>query len=408
MESGTPSRWQTHPPLELRFEVRYDYPVVFTRDVFHPGNDTLRQILRAGGARRHRALVAIDGGLLAADTSLPERIQAYADASAGLLELLGHPLVVRGGEICKGDGREVDELYGLVEQYGVCRHSFVFAVGGGSVLDAIGLAAATAHRGIRLIRFPSTVLAQNDAGIGVKNAINFNGRKNFVGTFAPPFAVINDADFLRFLGPRDLRSGLAEAVKVALIRDRDFFASMWRRRHRLGALELPAVETSIHRCAELHLRHIGTSGDPFELGTARPLDFGHWSAHKLEELSGGDLRHGEAVAIGIALDSIYSQRIGRLAAKDLERILTLLLDLGFELRHPSVFDLDVGGALEEFREHIGGQLTITLLDGVGRGFEASEIDADLMAACLEALMARPFQPQEIPCPNEPSFQPTRS
>src|SRR6185312_16684743 len=157
---------------------------------------------------------------------------------------------------------------------------------------------------------PTTVLAQNDAGIGVKNGINAFGAKNMLGTFAAPFAVINDGRFLATLGERDRIAGMAEAVKVALVRDAKFFAWLRAAAPRLAAFDRDAVAQSIRRCAELHLAHIATGGDPFELGNARPLDFGHWAAHKLEVMTDHALRHGEAVALGMALDARYSVEAG--------------------------------------------------------------------------------------------------
>ncbi|MCZ6783392.1 MAG: 3-dehydroquinate synthase, partial [Proteobacteria bacterium] len=334
--------------IEQSFSVRYSYPVAFTRDALSPENDTLLQVLRRAGPQRHRVLPAIDSGLLAANPDLPKRLHRYAEAHPEAMELVAPPLVIRGGEICKSEPREVDQLYTLMARHGICRHSFVLALGGGSVLDAAGLAAASAHRGVRLIRMPSTVLAQNDAGIGVKTAINFAGRKNFVGAFAPPFAVINDLDLLDTLPERDQRSGIAEAVKVALIRDAGFFDLLHRNRAGLAAFEPELMENMILRCAELHLEHIRSGGDPFEFGSARPLDFGHWAAHKLEEISEGELRHGEAVAIGIALDSLYCRRTARITKEELERVLETLEGLGFSLPDPALRRLDVPRALADF------------------------------------------------------------
>jgi len=282
----------------------------------------------------------------------------------------------------------VERIHALVERHRLCRHSYIIAIGGGAVLDAAGYAAATAHRGVRLIRVPTTVLAQNDAGVGVKNGVNAFGRKNFLGTFAPPFAVINDNDFLKTLQVRDLRSGIAEAVKVGLIRDRVFFDSLYAERAELALFAPAALERMIVRCAELHLEHISSAGDPFECGSSRPLDFGHWNAHKLEELSGSELRHGEAVAIGIALDSLYSHGKGLLGDLDLRKILTLLEDIGFVLYHPALSWLDVGKALQEFQEHLGGELSIPLLAGIGTKVEAHQIDVRLMNRCIEKLAKR--------------------
>jgi 3-dehydroquinate synthase len=253
-----------------------------------------------------------------------------------------------------------------------------------------GFATAIAHRGCRHVRLPSTTLAQADSGVGVKNGLNLFGKKNFAGTFAPPWAVINDFAFLQSLDPRDRRGGLAEAVKVSLIRDAEFF--QWLEQHAadLVAPDTHTLETAIQRSASLHARHIATCGDPFELGSARPLDFGHWSAHKLEQLSGFTLRHGDAVAIGIALDTLYSVQQGWLDHVSGQRVLNLLRALGFELSTPELQHPDLLTGIEEFREHLGGQLTLTFLRGIGLGFETHHYDPDPLSHCLSALGSHPI------------------
>ena len=374
--------------LRQRFSVDYTFPVYFTHDAFDPGNPVLADAAREGGGSRRRVLVVLDSGVIRVTPGLTERIRRYTEAHRETLELAAPPFVVRGGEVCKREPLEVDRIHALVERHGLCRHSFVIVVGGGAVLDAAGYAAATAHRGVRLIRLPTTVLAQNDAGIGVKNAINAFGRKNFLGTFAPPFAVINDFSFLGSLPERELRAGIAEAVKVALIRDPAFFEALEEGRADLARFASEPMERMIVRCAEIHLDHICKGGDPFERASSRPLDFGHWAAHKLEELTGGELNHGEAVAVGIALDSSYSRARGLLAERELERILTLLEGLGFCLYHPALAALDVPKALNDFQEHLGGSLAIPLLERIGRQVEVAEIDLPLMHGCIAALAAR--------------------
>jgi 3-dehydroquinate synthase len=374
--------------LQQRFAVNYTYPVIFTTDVFDLNNTALADVMRQGGHQHNRALVAIDSEVVRLNPSLLERISQYGDAHKSAITFVAPPLQIRGGEICKHQPDEVALIHALVERHKICRHSFIIAIGGGAVLDAVGYAAATAHRGVRLIRLPTTVLAQNDAGIGVKNGVNAFGRKNFLGTFAPPFAVINDAAFLQSLPERDQRAGIAEAVKVALIRDRKFFDFLYDERASLSRFTPAVMQQMIVRCAELHLEHIGHGGDPFESGSSRPLDFGHWCAHKLEELSASEVKHGEAVAIGIALDSLYSHHLGILGAIDLHRILTLLETLGFALSHPALSWLDVDKALAEFREHLGGELSIPLIEGIGRKVEAHEIDTPLMKRCIALLTAR--------------------
>jgi 3-dehydroquinate synthase len=270
----------------------------------------------------------------------------------------------------------------------------VLAVGGGALLDVAGLAAATAHRGVRHVRVPTTVLSQNDSGVGVKNGINAFGKKNFIGTFAPPFAVINDFDFLATLPDRDKRAGCAEAVKVALIRDSQYFEQLERDAGRLAAFDPDAMQSMIRRSAELHLDHIAAGGDPFEFGSARPLDFGHWAAHKLEQLSDYQLRHGEAVAIGIALDTIYSRNVGLLPAPAAERVLALLENLGLELFSNEMLHLDAESqlavlkGLEDFREHLGGELTLTMLQDIGHGVEIHEINLPKMRDAMAELHRR--------------------
>jgi 3-dehydroquinate synthase len=304
------------------------------------------------------------------------------------MDLVAAPVTIRGGEECKNDPRLVQHLVRLIHKHAIDRHSFVVAVGGGAVLDTVGYAAAIAHRGVRLIRIPSTVLAQNDSGIGIKNGVNTFCSKNFLGTFAPPYAVINDVQLLRTPEARDKRAGMAEAVKVALIRDKDFFLRLESRIDALSAFEETAVEALIRDCAALHMQHIANCGDPFEMGSARPLDFGHWAAHKLESMTDYQLRHGEAVAIGIALDSRYSVEVGLLEEPAQLRIQALLSGLGFQLWHSRMEARESDGShsllkgLEEFRAHLGGELSITLLKGLGQGIEVHQIDRGAMLRSL--------------------------
>ncbi len=371
--------------IDQRFTVSYEFPVCFTRSSFAIENKVLRNVIARAGDKKHKVFPVIDEQVLASQPELLEQLQQYALHHRDIMELILPPLMVRSGEICKTDPIEVEQFYRITQERNIDRHSFVLVIGGGSVIDAVGYAAATAHRGIRLIRMPTTVLGQNDAGIGVKNAVNFMGRKNYLGTFVPPYAVINDFDFLRTLPVRDQRAGMAEAVKVALIKDNDFFDWLYEHRHSLARFEDVAVEYMIRRCAELHLHHIASSGDPFEYGSSRPLDFGHWAAHRLEELSHSDLRHGEAVAIGVTLDSLYSQAQGLIDEMLLKKIITTLSDFGFTLYHPALEQLNIEKALQDFREHLGGELCITLLTGEGTSAQFNQIDAKVMLTCAKKM-----------------------
>lgn len=389
MTHSTQARGTTH---WQRFAVPYEFPVVFTEGVFDPENPALREVLaRLEPAKRHRVVFFVDDGL---GEALLAAIRAYAERHADAMELACAPVAVPGGEKIKTELHFVESMQQKLFELHLDRHSYVVAVGGGAVLDAVGLVAATTHRGVRHVRVPTTVLAQNDSGVGVKNGVNLQGVKNFVGTFAPPFAVLNDLEFVLKLPERDKIAGMAEAVKVSLIRDAEFFTWIERHMDDLATFEREAMAYMIRRCAELHMRQIGHGGDPFEMGSARPLDYGHWSAHKLESLTRHHVRHGEAVAIGMALDARYSVLAGLLPAGEEERICALLEYLGFSLWHPALAKTGERGewaileGLREFQEHLGGELTITLLAGIGKGVEVHEMDTDRVREAMQWLRAR--------------------
>jgi 3-dehydroquinate synthase len=375
--------------LHQDIQVNFRYGVYFTQAVFAPHNALLaRLVAGAGEEPARKVLVVMDGGLYRHHPSLLTDISTYLGHYRDVLVLAGPPLVLPGGEGVKNDPAYVSEIHNAIHQRGLCRHSYVIAVGGGALIDLAGFAAATAHRGVSLLRIPTTVMAQADAAIGVKNGVNAFGKKNFVGAFAPPRAVINDSHFLTTLSPRDWLSGVAEAVKVALIKDASFFAFLEEHAPALADRRLEPMQQTIYRCAALHLQHIAHGGDPFELGSSRPLDFGHWSAHKLEQLSGYALRHGEAVAVGLALDVTYSCLAGRLCPTEWARVVTVLDRLGLPTYVPELENDTLLGGLEEFREHLGGQLTIMLLEAIGQGREVHDLDADLIRAAVGILRDR--------------------
>jgi 3-dehydroquinate synthase len=380
--------------IEQEFHVAFRYPVYFTTGVFTASNRLLRDLLEAAGADGpSKVAVVVDRGVERAHPALLQSIDDYAATNRRQLQISAPVLVIPGGEQVKNDPRHAERILETINAAALCRHSYLIAVGGGAVLDVAGLAAATAHRGVRLIRVPTTVLAQDDSAMGVKNGVNAFGKKNYVGTFAPPFAVINDFGFLPTLSDRDWRGGLSEAIKAALVRDPDFFDFLERHAPALAARDAAAMEQVIRRSAALHLRHIATGGDPFELGTSRPLDFGHWAAHKLEQLTNHRLRHGEAVAIGIALDATYSHLAGLLSESSWRRITRLVHAVGLSVYAPALGErLDapehpdcVLRGLPEFQEHLGGRLTIMLLRDIGSPVDVHEMREDLLVRSIDVL-----------------------
>lgn len=364
-----------------RFTVAYGYPIVFTRDAFDPDNPTLADLLRQlEPSKRHRLAIFVDAGVAETLPSLEREIHQYAAVHAGLIEIVGEVLAIKGGESLKNDPAALQSLLEALAVRRIDRHSYALAVGGGAVLDVVGYAAAIFHRGVRHIRFPTTVLAQCDSGVGVKNAVNAFGLKNLIGAFAPPAAVINDGSFIDCLPDREKRSGLAEAVKVALIRDADFYTWIEGNGRALRGFDPDRLDVLIEWSAVLHMRQIAGGGDPFETGSSRPLDFGHWSAHKLEMATNHAVSHGEAVAIGVAIDTRLSVLAGFLPAGEDDRVCCLLEILGFALWHDALLRRDATGrlailaGLRDFQEHLGGELTVTLLASIGKGIDVHAID----------------------------------
>ncbi|MDQ8196713.1 3-dehydroquinate synthase [Pelagicoccus enzymogenes] len=381
----------TFPSIEHSIAIPYQLRVLFTENAFATDNPLLRNLLcsKESGSRR-KAIFYLDEGVAAANPQLVPQIKAYFQHHKEDLNLRGIHLLP-AGEPIKNNTDYLKEIYAQIEEQKICRHSYLIAIGGGALLDTVGFAAATAHRGIRHIRFPTTTLGQGDAGVGVKNGFNFRGKKNFVGTFAPPFAVVNDFAFLDTLPEKHLRNGYIEAIKVALIRDASFFDWIESQANALNAFQPAAVRELVHRSAQHHVTHIATSGDPFEMGSVRPLDFGHWAAHKLEQLSDFRISHGEAVAIGIAIDTLYSQKMGYLDQASVDRILNLITQLKLPTYAPELEQKTADqqnatlAGLEEFREHLGGLLTITLLKQIGQRFEVHEMDTEKILQSIQDL-----------------------
>ena len=375
--------------------LQFTYEVYYSKDVFNSENlDFVNVILETNADNKSTIIIFIDQGLLDCHHELLNNILHYFHLHQEKLILAGVPVPIPGGEACKTNPKILDSIYQALFKHKIDRHSYVLVIGGGAVLDVVGYAAATTHRGIRLLRMPTTVLAQNDGGIGVKTGVNRYNQKNFIGTFAAPFAVINDSKFLNTLSSRDKRAGIAEAIKVALIRDEAFFEWMEINANNLIQFDNKTIQYLIRKCAELHLSQITNGGDPFENGSSRPLDFGHWSAHKLESMSMFDLKHGEAVAIGIAIDARYALEIEKISASDFKRIISLMDNLGFELIHPAMKkkkacgELELLDGIEEFREHLGGKLTITLPNAIGNEVEIHDICRNTMEKAITYIATR--------------------
>ncbi len=374
---------------DFQIPVTFKHRIVFTRDAFSAGNSALSVLLAEGGGRR--AMAFVEETVASVWPDLVDQIQDYFAASD--LDFRGIS-VFPGGESAKADDSLVKEVWAAIDAAHLDRHSYALVIGGGAFLDAVGFAAGTAHRGVRLVRFPTTTLSQDDSGVGVKCAINSQGKKNWVGAFSVPYAVINDFSFLHSQDEETRRGGLIEAVKVALVRDSEFFDWIVENLEGLAALEPEVLEACVEKSALLHARHIASGGDPFETGSSRPLDFGHWAAHKLEAMSSYQLFHAPAVGVGLALDTLYSARCGLLKFSIADQVLQVLEGLGISIYHPALDWVDERGrrrvldGLDEFREHLGGELTVLLIQDVGVGVDVHHFDEGLLGECINELRTR--------------------
>ena len=387
--------------FDVDFSVPQRHRVRFTSDLAGRDFEVLTELMVANDdvVPPPKVLLIIDHGI--AETRVMSQLVSRLDASKQIrlmncssvlpnqstAEQNNSPAYfMKGGEICKNDSNDVEKILGLINQFELDRRSFVVAVGGGALLDAVGFAAATAHRGVRLIRVPTTTLAQADSGVGVKNAINHFNKKNWLGTFAVPWAVVNDHSTLASLSDRDFCCGFSEAVKVALLKSGEDFDFLCHNAIEIRQREPEVTFEAIKQSCLHHLRHITKGGDPFETKEARPLDFGHWSAHRLESLTDYEIRHGEAVAIGVMLDCIYSSRVHGLPETVVRSVGECFAELGLRLWHDALDDADlVLSGLEEFRQHLGGRLTITLLEEIAKPVDVHEIDLDQMRNSIRDL-----------------------
>jgi 3-dehydroquinate synthase len=375
----------------VHFAVPCVHRLRFTRDVLglaggSLGQDSeqhvLAEVLEPSEGRPARVQFWLDENVAAALPELRQRLHRFTASHADRLIQAGNVQLVPGGEAIKNDIHILERMLKVFNAADLDRRSYVVVIGGGAVLDAVGFAAAIAHRGLRLVRLPTTTLGQADSGLGVKNGVNLFGKKNWLGSFAVPWAVVNDAALLSTLSDRDWICGFSESVKVSLLKDAALFDELCRVAPRIRRRDPEVSLPMIRASAELHLAHITRGGDPFEMLEARPLDFGHWSAHKLEALSNFEVRHGEAVAIGVAIDTVYSSLKFGLPTEDAERALSCLAALGFQLSHPALLDGALFDGLEEFRQHLGGRLTLTMVPQVGRAIDVHEVDRHKMREAI--------------------------
>lgn len=270
--------------------------------------------------------------------------------------------VMRSGEQAK-DMTAALEICTAAHDAGLGRRDVFVAFGGGICCDVVTLAASLFRRGLPYIPVPTTLVGQIDAGIGLKGGVNFAGRKNYLGCFAAPETVLVDPRLLLTLPPAELSCGLAEMVKISLVCDGALFATL--RRHGAALLAsgfaapLGTAREAVTRAISLMLDELAANS--YEDRTLRRLvDFGHTFSPLLEERSGHALRHGEAVALDMALSCELARGLGLLAAPDNAQILDLLAALGLPTWHPLLDPIVVRQACHAAMAHRGGSLHLVV------------------------------------------------
>jgi 3-dehydroquinate synthase len=277
--------------------------------------------------------------------------------------------------------RSLEALLDSMIEAGIERTDQVVAVGGGLVGDMAGFAAAIVKRGCGFVQVPTSLLAQADAAIGGKTAINARHGKNLIGAFHPPSAVLVDVDTLRTLPDRELRAGYAEIVKYGLIGDAGFFA--WCEAHAgailagEGAAQWHAIETSVR--AKIAFV---TGDEDDRAGHRALLNFGHSFAHAIEAESG--MTHGEAVALGMSLGFRLSADRGLCPRADADRVAVHLASVGLPTRLESGDPTRLVARMAHDKKRAGGRMRLVLAHGIGNAF----LDATVELAEIEAFLDR--------------------
>jgi len=372
--------------VDCEFDVRYMHRLRITQNVFTDNSDVLLQLLESPPGKRPKVVIFVDSNLVKANSRILDDIAAFKKKYGDHVDMVGDVQIIPGGEVVKSNHRHIELILRMIDTLHICRRSYIVGIGGGAVLDTVGFAAGMAHRGVRFIRIATTSMAHGDSAMAVKNGMNAFEKKNYLGNFAVPWAIINDEAMLKSLSLEDWISGFSECVKVALLKDKSLFKALQENASSIASRNIDVGVPLLRRSGMIHFDHITKGGDPFEAKAARPLDFGHWAAHKLEQMCAFKLPHGHAVAIGLAIDVTYANLMGFLSDHEHQQTLACLKSLGFvlyleEMRHVT----EMISGLEEFREHLGGELTIPMISAIGECFDITEINTEKMREAINYL-----------------------
>jgi len=256
----------------------------------------------------------------------------------------------------------------------------ILALGGGVIGDLAGFVAATYLRGVPLVQIPTTLLAQVDSSIGGKVAVNHGQLKNRIGAFYQPRLVISDVSTLKTLPPKEFANGLAEVIKSAVIRDREFFAFIEANLDKIKALDEAVLEEIVFRSARIKAEVV--EKDEIDLGLRNILNFGHTIGHAIETVSDFKVVHGAAVAIGMLAAASISNRLGILDQNELTRLKRLLQGAGLPTETSGHKIKEIIQTIKHDKKILGGKIRFVLPRAIGNVFITDEVDLSLVEQVL--------------------------
>ncbi len=276
--------------------------------------------------------------------------------------------------------KQVERGYQFLLDNGVDRNALLCVLGGGVVGDVGGYIASTYLRGIDCLQLPTTLLAQVDSSIGGKVGINFSGKKNMVGSFYQPRAIISDIAFLESLPPREMRNGMAEVIKYSLAMDKELFDIISNRKK--GEFTPPELIDIIEQCSFLKAKVV-EADETDRSGQRSILNFGHTVGHGIEATTRFQRQHhGEAVAIGMMAASKISEQLGMLSRESVDKIDKLLAQFGLPTRCPGISPHELLEAMQFDKKATQGQLKWVLLEGIGQGVVNCIVEEDVVKKVL--------------------------
>ncbi|CAA0083241.1 3-dehydroquinate synthase [BD1-7 clade bacterium] len=305
------------------------------------------------------------------------------------MQLVEAPLLITGGEDNKNT-QMTEQIFQQLMDAGVSKDGILVVVGGGSLQDLMGFVAASFRGGLQVVRMPTTVRSQIASPVVVSCGVNAFHQRNLLGALHVPSAVVIDPCFTASLPHRDRRAGIAEAVKVALAYDREFFQWIEAHAQRFQTSSDGGLHALINRAAQINICQRDASSEPDAFCSGAGL--GLWAANKLEAMN-RDMRYGEALALGLSIDAAYAMSAGFLQKQKLERILTLLETLGFDCWHASASQRTAdgqwvlyGGVEEYTRCHADERVPVIV--NLGEIVSIDVIDRGLLMQATDYLRSR--------------------